>query len=228
MRGRFWRKVIIKRGNNVAYPQTNDSFRATENRPGIKYDPAKKTTLFAEDLKALGDSIISVQNALGNFNLNEQGSISNRVYALPWDATIRQSYKQFKIVPIFSRAVVIKGIVQAIAYYKAPDQILLPNIYIKSPVRALNYSIDKVFYGLNSVEFNYHYDKSNDQYFGHGAVMYNPSNPGQLFIQWQKSETGDSNVEPQAVSEKIEVYDGARRFIKDSIIKVKLEYPTND
>jgi len=45
MRGRFWRKVIIKRGNNVAYPQTNDSFRATENRPGIKYDPAKKTTL---------------------------------------------------------------------------------------------------------------------------------------------------------------------------------------
>lgn len=235
MRGRFWRKVIIKRGKNVAYPDTIDSFRTTENRPGIKYDPAKKTTLFAEDLKALGDSIISVQNAIGNFDLDDGGTIFDRLYncvtyddlkvqVLYWDATIKQLSSQFKIVPLFSRAIVVKGIVQAIAYYKAPDKSLLHNLYVDLPNRAMHESMNVPFYGLNAIEFQYYYNDPDDQYFGHGTARYNDLSNNRVAFYWQKTKTGYFNSQPQVASETVEWNDTTRHFIKDSIIKVKLEY----
>lgn len=47
------------------FPQSTDSFRDVENRPGVIYDPAKKTSVFAEDMITRGDAIQGIEQAIG-------------------------------------------------------------------------------------------------------------------------------------------------------------------
>lgn len=224
MRGRFWRKVIIKRGNNVTYPQINDSFRATENRPGIKYDPAKKTTLFAEDLKALGDSIISIQNAVGNFNLNEQGSISSRVYALPWDATIGQIGTELKIPALASRAVFIGGIVKLMAFYKAPDMTLVKNLYIRSPKPYLSSKIDGYPYFFNSLQFRYKFDQFANPYIGTALTYISPKQRPYIFINYHDPKLTSTFTKQNIPVDQMGDDFSDRLFIKNTMIKFQMEY----
>lgn len=224
MRGRFWRKVIIKRGNNVAYPQTNDSFRATENRPGIKYDPAKKTTLFAEDLKALGDSIISIQNAVGNFNLKEQGAISNRVYEVPWNATILQHNTQFKIKPIFSKAIFIKGFVKMIAYYKAPDIKIPDDLYINMPAKPLHKSIVDYYYELDAIRFMYRYDDGLTPFLGRATLYVEPIHNKYCDISYQKFISEDEDKQLPFPAEIASYIGRGWHFYNHSTIKLQMEY----
>lgn len=51
--------------SNSAYPFGVDSFREVENRPGVVYDPLKKTSVFAEDQTLRGAAIAAVQTVLG-------------------------------------------------------------------------------------------------------------------------------------------------------------------
>lgn len=53
------------------YPGDIDSFRTIQNVPGEVYDPSKVTRLYAEDVQALDDAIIAVEETLGE---NPQGS----------------------------------------------------------------------------------------------------------------------------------------------------------
>lgn len=224
MRGRFWRKVIIKRGKNVAYPQTNDSFRATENRPGIKYNPAKKTTLFAEDLKALGDSIISIQNAVGNFNLNEQGSISSRVYALPWDATIGQIGTELKIPALASRAVFIGGIVKLMAFYKAPEMALAKNLYIRSPKPYLSSKIGGYPYFFNSLQFRYKFDRFANPYIGTALAYISPKQRPYIFINYHDPKNTSTFTRENFPVDQMADDFSDRLFIKNTIIRFQMEY----
>ena len=47
------------------YPGTTDSFRTIENIPGQTYDVDKTTTVYAEDIQALGDAIVAIEETLG-------------------------------------------------------------------------------------------------------------------------------------------------------------------
>lgn len=238
MRGRFWRKVIIKRGENVAYPDTIDGFRTTENRPGIKYDPAKKTTLFAEDLKALGDSIISVQNAIGTFDLSEQGMISDQldmclrkddlnIYELPWDATIKQAGQDLQIPALASRALFSKGFVKLIAFYKAPEIPFENSLYLRLPRLVMHNGVDKDVYFLDAFYFQYKFQDSPLKYFGRGVAQFSASQPLFIFLNFQSPVTGRYPNHPDVVCERQVSFDNNRFFIKDSIIKLQLEYLTN-
>lgn len=228
MRGRFWRKVIIKRGNNVAYPQTNDSFRATENRPGIKYDPAKKTTLFAEDLKALGDSIISIQNAVGNFNLNEQGSISSRVYALPWDATIKQIGTELTIPALASRAVFIGGIVKLEAYYKAPKAALVKNLYMRSPKPYLSSKIDGYPFFFNALQFCYRFSEFGNIYIGSALTYISPNQRQYIFINYHSPNIITTSTSGQRPVDERSDGLSDRVFHDNTTMRFQMEYLADD
>jgi parallel beta-helix repeat protein len=47
------------------YPNQIYEPREKENRPGVTYDPNKKTVLFAEDIKALDDEVKAIETELG-------------------------------------------------------------------------------------------------------------------------------------------------------------------
>lgn len=49
----------------MAYPTDIDDFRAVQDMPGVVYDPTALTTIFAEDVRALGDSIVAIETFLG-------------------------------------------------------------------------------------------------------------------------------------------------------------------
>lgn len=49
----------------MAYPDDYSSFRATENVPGLTYDPDDKKTLFSEDFQALASAITNIEGWLG-------------------------------------------------------------------------------------------------------------------------------------------------------------------
>lgn len=212
----------------MAYPQTNDSFRATENRPGIKYDPAKKTTLFAEDLKALGDSIISIQNAVGNFNLKEQGSISSRVYALPWDATIKQIGTELTIPALASRAVFIGGIVKLEAYYKAPNIPLVKNLYIRSPKPYLSWKIDRYPYFFNSLQFRYKFEHFANPYIGTALTYISPKQRPYIFINYHDPKLTSTFTKQNIPVDQVGDDFSDRLFIENTIIRFQMEYLADD
>lgn len=235
MRGRFWRKDVKLKEEIMAFPDAIDSFRATENRPGIKYDPAKKTTLFSEDLQALGNSIISVQNAIGTFNLTDQGAISDRLdmcvtedtfdtFNLPWDATIKQIQADLTIPALASKALYSKGLVKLIAFYKAPEISLPVNLYMKLPSYKLIGGVDKDVYFFDALQFQYKYENDFQKYFGRGVAQFSASQPSFIFLNYQSSVTGRYPSAPVVVSERQVTFDIKRFFIKDSIIKFQMEY----
>lgn len=238
MRGRFWRKVIIKRGNNVAFPETNDSFRTTENRPGIKYDPAKKTTLFAEDLKALGDSIISVQNAIGNFDLDDRGTIIDyldqcvtksafHIHNLNWDATIKQIGTDLEIPALTSRALFANGFVKLEAFYKAPYVALLNNLYMELPMYVLHSNVNEDTYFFDALQFQYKFKNDVLQYFGHGLARLSAKQNQFIFLYYHEPVTGRNSKNPSIVTDRQINSNTDCYFIKDSIIKFQMEYLTN-
>ena len=49
----------------MAYPDSYDEFRETENRPDVVYDPAQKKRLFAEDINQTTAALAAVQAILG-------------------------------------------------------------------------------------------------------------------------------------------------------------------
>lgn len=54
----------------MAYPDDIDTFREIENLPGLAYDPNDKKTFFVEDLQAVRNSIVNIEETLG---LDPQG-----------------------------------------------------------------------------------------------------------------------------------------------------------
>lgn len=222
----------------MAFPDAIDRFRATENRPGIKYDPAKKTTLFAEDLKALGDSIISVQNAIGTFDLSEQGMISDQldmclrkddlnIFDLPWDATIRIPGQDFNIPALVSRAIFSKGFIKLIAFYKAPGISLPMGLYVKLPRYILHNLVDTDVHFFDALQFHYKFQNDSLKYFGRGVAQFSASQKSFLFLNYQSPITECYPNNPNVVCERQVTFDNKRFFIKDSIIKLQLEYLTN-
>ena len=222
----------------MAFPDAIDSFRATENRPGIKYDPAKKTTLFAEDLKALGDSIISVQNAIGTFDLSEQGMISDQldmclrkddlnIFNLSWDATIKQIGQDFKIPALTSLAVHSRGLIKLIAFYKAPEIPFESSLYVRLPSLVMHNKVDKDVYFLDALQFLYKFRDSPLKYLGRGLAQFSASQPSFIFLNFQSPVTGRYPNNPNVVCERQVNFDNDRFLIKDSIIKLELEYLTN-
>ena len=222
----------------MAFPNAIDSFRATENRPGIKYNPAKKTTLFAEDLKALGDSIISVQNAIGTFDLSEQGMISDQldmclrkddlnIFNLPWDATIKQIGQDLKIPALVSQAIFSKGFVKLIAFYKAPEIPFESGLYVRLPRLVMHNEVGGDVHFLDALQFQYKFQDSPLKYFGRGVAQFSKSQPLFIFINFQSPVAGRYPNNPNTVCELQLNFDNNRFFIKDSIIKFQLEYLTN-
>lgn len=49
----------------MAYPEDIDTFREIENLPGLVFDPDDKRTLFMEDLQAVRDSVVAIENFIG-------------------------------------------------------------------------------------------------------------------------------------------------------------------
>lgn len=49
----------------MAYPNTYDDFRETENRPDVVYDPDQKRRVFAEDINNATAAIAAIQATLG-------------------------------------------------------------------------------------------------------------------------------------------------------------------
>ena len=49
----------------MAYPDTYDDFRETENRPDVVYDPNQKRRVFAEDINNATAAIAAIQATLG-------------------------------------------------------------------------------------------------------------------------------------------------------------------
>ena len=49
----------------MAYPNTYDEFRETENRPDVVYDPNQKRRVYAEDINNATAAIAAVQATLG-------------------------------------------------------------------------------------------------------------------------------------------------------------------
>lgn len=65
------------------YPTSIYDQRVIENVPGVVYDAAKKTRIFAEDVQEMGDEITAIETTLGT---NPQGAFSDvdaRLNALP-------------------------------------------------------------------------------------------------------------------------------------------------
>jgi hypothetical protein len=50
------------------YPNNYFNPREKENRSGVEYDPSKKTVIFVEDLNAIRDELIAIEQALGLAN----------------------------------------------------------------------------------------------------------------------------------------------------------------
>ena len=55
----------------ASYPANITTFRTRANIPGQTYDPLKTTTVYNEDLVAIEDEIIAIQNVLGT-NMTKQ------------------------------------------------------------------------------------------------------------------------------------------------------------
>lgn len=77
------------------YPFTTDTYREVQNRPGIVYDPAKKTSVFAEDMITRSNGIRGIQTGLGvmptgqNYNMRyamNARNLQNSLYYMT-DAT---------------------------------------------------------------------------------------------------------------------------------------------
>lgn len=68
------------------FPTQVATFRQIENLPGIEYDETDKRTLFAEDVAALRDEIVALQNY---------------VLALKSDLTTQQNKQEYKVGDIF-------------------------------------------------------------------------------------------------------------------------------
>lgn len=49
----------------MAYPNTYDEFRETENRPDVVYDPNQKRRVYAEDINNATAAIAAIQATLG-------------------------------------------------------------------------------------------------------------------------------------------------------------------
>ena len=49
----------------ASYPDSVKTFREKQNRPGYKYDEARKTNVFAEDFQQLEAEVVAIEEALG-------------------------------------------------------------------------------------------------------------------------------------------------------------------
>lgn len=56
------------------YPGAIDEFRTTQNLPGILYDEADTTTVYAEDTNNITSAIVAIENTLGT---NPDGTFAN-------------------------------------------------------------------------------------------------------------------------------------------------------
>lgn len=63
------------------YPLALDTYRAIENRPGVVYDPLKKTSVFAEDQFAVRDSAQAVERELGIYPSQLNTNVKDAVNA---------------------------------------------------------------------------------------------------------------------------------------------------
>lgn len=73
----------------MAYPDTYDDFRETENRPDVVYDPDQKRRVFAEDINNATAAIAAIQATLGLNPDEGYGTVVeyvNMVYQLAVDA----------------------------------------------------------------------------------------------------------------------------------------------
>ena len=73
----------------MAYPNTYDDFRETENRPDVVYDPDQKRRVFAEDINNATAAIAAIQATLGLNPDEGYGTVVeyvNMVYSYAQDA----------------------------------------------------------------------------------------------------------------------------------------------
>ena len=73
----------------MAYPDTYDDFRETENRPDVVYDPDQKRRVFAEDINNATAAIAAIQATLGLNPAEGHGTVVeyvNMVYSYAQDA----------------------------------------------------------------------------------------------------------------------------------------------
>jgi len=64
------------------YPNEIFEPREKENRPGVTYDPNKKTVLFVEDIKTLDDEVKAIETELGTNPKGDFSSVKERLEKL--------------------------------------------------------------------------------------------------------------------------------------------------
>jgi hypothetical protein len=87
------------------YPDEIYEPREKENRPGVTYDPNKKTVLFAEDIKALDDEVVAVETELGTNPKGEFSSVKERLDQLTAGAIVPFKKGRWVYTPIVGTTV---------------------------------------------------------------------------------------------------------------------------
>jgi hypothetical protein len=82
------------------YPNEIYEPRKKENRPGVTYDPNKKTVLFAEDIKALDDEVVAIETELGTNPKGEFSSVKERLDKLTAGAIVPFKKGRWVYAPI--------------------------------------------------------------------------------------------------------------------------------
>src|SRR5574343_578575 len=60
--------------------------RAVENRPGVTYDPDDTKTFFAEDLNAVTEEIVAIENELGASPKGDDDTVAERLDRMEQEA----------------------------------------------------------------------------------------------------------------------------------------------
>ena len=76
----------------MAYPDTYDEFRETENRADVVYDPAQKKRVFAEDITQTTAALAAVQATLGLNPDDGWGTVAEYCKALDRQTTDAYDY----------------------------------------------------------------------------------------------------------------------------------------
>jgi hypothetical protein len=81
------------------YPDAIFAPRTIENRPGVSYDPDDTKTLYAEDLQALGNEIVAIENALGTNPEGVAANVGARIEAIEDLQAIHPLFASGQYVP---------------------------------------------------------------------------------------------------------------------------------